>query len=285
MTHKDTVGELLAASRRLAMAGSSSPRLDAQLLLGRATGWDRATLLAHPERVVPAASARAFEALVARRAALEPVAYLLGEREFYGRTFRIDQRALIPRPETELLVEIGLASVASWRSRGIEPTVVDVGTGSGVIAITLAAEAGVQVLAIDCSAAALDLTRENAARLGVAERVRFAEGDLLDPLPGPAHVVLANLPYIPAGRQLAADVVDFEPHGALFAGPKGTDANERLLRAAHSKLAPGAELAFELDGPTQARRLSHLARTLYPGATIAIRRDGAPRDRVLVVQL
>ncbi|HEX8968932.1 MAG TPA: peptide chain release factor N(5)-glutamine methyltransferase, partial [Chloroflexota bacterium] len=125
-------GELIdLATGRLRLAGSPSPRLDAQLLLGSVTGWSRTALLAHPERSISAAAAVAFEALLARREANEPIAYLLGEREFYGRLFKVDRRALIPRPETELLVEIGRAGVARRRAAGISPRVVDVGTGCG----------------------------------------------------------------------------------------------------------------------------------------------------------
>jgi release factor glutamine methyltransferase len=285
-TVAEHVGALLeAAARRLAGSGSASPRLDAQLLLARVTGRTRAELLAHPERGVPADQASAFEALVARRAAAEPVAYLLGEREFYGRAFRVDRRALIPRPETELLVEIGLAAIAARRARGVEPVVVDVGTGSGVLAITLAAETGAHVLAIDLSAEALELARENARRLGQAARVRLVQGDLLDPLARPAHVVVANLPYVPVGRELAPDVLRHEPHMALFGGPDGTDANARLLREARATLAPGATLALELDGPTQARVLSTLARALYPGAHVDVHRDGGGTERALVARL
>src|SRR5438105_12592777 len=135
-----TAGELVeSAARRLAAAGSSSARLDAQLLLGKVTGWSRTHVLAHPEREVDFAIESAFHGLVARREASEPIAYLLGEREFYGRLFKVDRRALIPRPETELLVDLGLAAVTRWRGTGVEPTVVEIGTGCGAVAISLAA--------------------------------------------------------------------------------------------------------------------------------------------------
>jgi release factor glutamine methyltransferase len=280
-----TVGDLLdRATRRLAASGSTSPRLDAQLLLEHATGRTRAELLAHPERGVDKGEATAFQKLIARRAESEPVAYLLGEREFYGRTFAVDQRALIPRPETELLVEIGLASIAYWRDRDNAPVVVDVGTGSGAIAITLAIEAGIDVLAIDRSSEALELARQNVARFGQQARVRLVRGDLLEPLEGRAHLVLANLPYIPIGQKLVPDIVEYEPPDAVFAGKDGTEANARLLFAARTRLVPGAELALELDGPEQAQTLSTLARELYPGATIDACLDGATRERVLVVR-
>src|SRR5205085_2983221 len=195
-------------------AGSPSPRLDAQLLLGHVSGWRRADVLAHPERCVPAAIESAFAELVARREMSEPVAYLLGEREFYGRMFKVDRRALIPRPETELLVDLGKAAVARWRESGVEPIVVDVGTGSGAVAVSLAAESNVRVIATDVSLDALLLARENAANHEA--QVNLAVTDLLAGLRGPLHVIVANLPYVPSTRALPRDVAAYEPPLALF---------------------------------------------------------------------
>lgn len=171
------LGELLGdATRRLRAAASPSPRLDAELLLGHVTGWQRAALLAHPEWDVAPDVAAAFEALVRRRAAAEPIAYLTGQREFFGHVFRVDRRALIPRPETELLVELGIAAVARLRGGGIEPRVVEVGTGSGAVAISLAIACGVDVVATDVAWPALSLARENAVHLLGAAQAQVDAG-------------------------------------------------------------------------------------------------------------
>lgn len=279
-------GELVeAAARQLAAAGSPSPRLDAQLLLGRATGWSRASLFAHPEREVPEAVESAFCELVRRRAANEPIAYLLGEREFYGRLFKTDRRALIPRPETELLVDLGRAAVTRWRAAGVEPIVVDVGTGSGAVALSLAAECRIPVVATDVSLEALTLAKENAVRLNLAWLLRPVQTDLLGGLRGPLHMVLANLPYVPNDRRLPKDVGDYEPHVALFGGEHGTELIERLLRGAAPLLAPRAELCVELDEQAQAAPMTALAGQLYPGASVAVRRDAGGYDRVVQVTL
>jgi release factor glutamine methyltransferase len=217
---------------------------------------------------------------VSRRARAEPMAYLLGQREFYGRTFKVDRRALIPRPETELLVEIGCAAVARGLSR-----VVEVGTGSGVIAVSLAAETGCRVVATDLSWAALSLARENADLLGQRERVRFVQTDLLTGLRGPLDLVLANLPYIPRSRVLPSDIADYEPPLALYAGPHGTELLERLLRQAQPLMAPAAEVALELDESTQAEPIAMLARGFNPQAEVKIRQDASGYDRVLWLRL
>ena len=265
-----------AAARQLRAADSSSPRLDAELLLASALGVSREALLAHPERMVEASALAAFERMVSRRARSEPMAYLLGEREFYGRVFKVDGRALIPRPETELLVEIGRAAVGSGLSR-----VVEVGTGSGAVAVSLAAETGCSVVATDVSWDALALARENASALGQASRVQLVQTNLLAGLRGPLEVVLANLPYIPSGRALPRDVADYEPEVALFAGPAGTELLEQLLRQAASRLAERFEVALELDEEEQAEPMRALAKALYPSAEVTIRRDAGGYDRVL----
>jgi release factor glutamine methyltransferase len=265
----------------LAEAGSTSARLDAQLLLGKVTGWSRTSLLAHPERIVSASQGDEFEGLVARRAAAEPIAYLVGEREFYGRVFKVDRRALIPRPETEVIVELGAEAVARWRGEGIEPRVVEVGTGAGGVAISLAGLAGVRVVATDVSFGALTLARENALLHGLRGSLAFVQADLLNGLVGPWHVVLANLPYVPSGRVLPADVNDYEPHVAIFGGERGTELLERFLRETVGLLAPGAELCVELDEEEQATPMAAFARQVFPGADVEIRQDGGGYDRVL----
>jgi release factor glutamine methyltransferase len=280
-----TAGEAVAqATRRLRETGSPSPRLDAQLLLRQVTGWSRTDLLAHPEWALSPVDESAFNRLIARRARAEPIAYLVGEREFYGRMFRVDRRALIPRPETELLVELGIAAFERWRLRtgASLPTLVDVGTGCGAVAISVAAEVDAPVIATDISFEALTLAAENTARLAPG-RVRLAQADLLQALTGPLHIVLANLPYVPAGRVLPADVADYEPAIAIFGGRRGTELIERLLGQAGELLAPGGEIAVELDEEAQAQPVAALARALFPTADVRIRRDGGGYDRVVRV--
>jgi release factor glutamine methyltransferase len=278
-------GDLIdSAARRLAAVGVSGGRLEAQLLLGRATARTRTDLLAHPEIGVPEAQESAFQALLARREAAEPIAYLLGEREFYGRMFQVDRRALIPRPETELLVDLGRAAVARWREQsGVEPTVVDVGTGCGAIAISVAAEAGVRVVATDMSFDALKVAVENAFRHAIHGLVRPVQTDLLAGLRGPLHVVLANLPYVPSDRDLPRDVKDYEPALAIFGGPRGTELIERFLREARPLLAPGAEVCLELDEEEQAAPMAALARALYPRAEVGVHQDAGGYDRAVRV--
>jgi len=274
---------LREAARRLTASGSPSGRLDAELLLGHVLGAPRVDVLAHPERTVAPEEEGAFQRLVARRAASEPIAYLLGEREFYGRVFRSDARALIPRPETELLVELGIASVARWRADALEPRVVDVGTGCGAIAVSVAAECGVRVVGTDVAFEALTLARENA--LTHHAELDLVQADLLGGVAGPFHVVLANLPYVPRGRTLPADVRDYEPSVAIFGGQRGTELIERLLHEARELLAPGAELALELDEEEQATPVAELARRLYPRAQVSVCRDAGGYDRVVRVLL
>jgi release factor glutamine methyltransferase len=274
------VGRLVAdAAERLTQSGSPSGRLDAELLLGHALGASRVEVLAHPERMVSPEAAVWFRRLVARRAASEPIAYLLGEREFYGRMFRCDARALIPRPETELLVELGLAAVTRWQAQGVQPRVVEVGTGCGAVAITVAAEAQVFVTGTDVSFEALTLARDNAEHFGAW--VGLVRTDLLHGLQAPLHVVLANLPYVPSRRVLPADVQDYEPHVAIFGGERGTELIERLLREARSLLAPGGELAVELDEEEQASPVAALARELYPNSEVSVCQDAGGYDRVV----
>ena len=217
-----TAEALGAATDALRAAGVDTPRLDAELLLEHATGASRAELAAAPEAPVHAPDARAFAELVRRRLRREPVAYILGSRGFRHIELAVDPRCLIPRPETELLVELALE---------VEPaTVLDVGTGSGAIALAVADELpGARVSATDMYPEALDVARVNAQLLGVADRVAFEHGSL--PRDGAFDLLLANLPYVGAREWLGLEpeVRDFEPRGALVPGPSGLEAFEALL--------------------------------------------------------
>jgi release factor glutamine methyltransferase len=241
---------LQGATDGLRAAGVESPRLDAELLLAKATGWERARLAADPEAGLAPGAARAFAAMVRRRVRREPVAYILGRKGFRGIELEVDGRALIPRPETELLVELALE---------LSPeTVLDVGTGSGAVALAIADELPeTQVTATDTSPEALELARANAERLGLAERVSFREGSVP---PGGFDLLLANLPYVSESEWegLEPEIREFEPRQALVAGPTGLEAIELLLGAVGGEGRPGA-IALEL-GAAQADRVDELLR-------------------------
>lgn len=230
MAAAGTVGEALAAATdAIAASGSDSARLDAELLLAAATGATRERFAIEPERPVAAAEAREFGALVRRRIRHEPVAYILGSRGFRRIELRTDGRALVPRPETELLVDVALE---------LDPgRVLDVGTGSGAIALAVADELPeAEVVAVDISAGALELARENAAALGFENRIEFRLGPVTAAA-GSFDLVLANLPYVRDDERpsLPPDVRDHEPAESLFAGPDGLAVIREVLAA----LAPG----------------------------------------------
>ncbi|HEV7128020.1 MAG TPA: peptide chain release factor N(5)-glutamine methyltransferase [Ktedonobacterales bacterium] len=279
---------LHVASAALARTGASAtPELDAAVLLGHLTGARRATLLAYPESALPTEQAAAYAALIERRLAGEPVAYLTGHREFMGLDFLTDSRALIPRPETEHLVEAALVLARARLARGAAPLVADIGTGSGAIAFSVAAlEPRLpRLYATDVSDAALALAAENAARLGVAARVTLLAGDLLDPLPEPVDLLLANLPYI-APREaptLQIDVTRYEPALALYGAEDGRGHFRRFFAAAPAHLLPGAALLLEF-GYDQRHALEALVRAHFPQATLRVIGDYAGWDRVLVVE-
>jgi release factor glutamine methyltransferase len=282
-----------SATDRLAAAGSGSPRLDAELLLAQAVGTDRTGILAHPEALVGDGPRAAFEAAVVRREGGEPVAYIRGFREFHGQAIATDARALIPRPETELLVDTALGIVsarltAAPRPEGAPPLrVADVGTGSGAIAVALVTalrrrKMGDQVLveATDLSADALQLARENAAGHGVADRMTFALGDLLPERVEPRYgVICANLPYVASGdlASLAKDL-SFEPPEALDGGPDGLDVVRRLLDLLPGTLADDGVALLEI-GADQGEAIVREAAARLPGWRCSVMADlaGLPR--------
>jgi release factor glutamine methyltransferase len=259
-----TVGRLLSwTSDYLKGHGSESPRLDAEVLLAEALGCQRIDLYATFEDVPGDDRRTAFRDLVRRRAEGTPVAYLVGRREFYSLSFRVTPDVLIPRPETELLVvevlDLAKRSAAVSAASGVQdaraPTIADVGAGSGIIAICLAKHLPAsRVTAIDISPAALAVARENAKQHGVADRIEFVESDLLAAVPAdaPFDFIVSNPPYVSTAEleKLAPDVRKFEPHLALLAGPKGTEAIERLIPQAADRLKPGGHLLMEISPMT-----------------------------------
>jgi release factor glutamine methyltransferase len=262
------VGEALAAAvDALAAAGADTPRLDAEVLLAEATGTDRASLVVGREVALDPAAARRFAQMVRRRARREPVAYILGRKGFRGIELAVDRRALIPRPETELLVEIALQ---------VRPkSVLDVGTGSGAVALAVASELPeAEVVATDTSIAALELARENAARLGLADRVRFEPGSVQ---PGPFDLTLGNLPYVAEAEWsgLAPEITGYEPREALVAGADGLDA----IRSVLPQIGTGV-LALEVGAGQAGTVIGLMAEAGFD--QVEARPDLAGIDRVVV---
>lgn len=242
-----TAAALLAdAAATLAAAGVESPEWDAERLLRHVLGWDRATLLASPGAGVPAEAEARFRELVARRAARVPLQHILGTQAFWKHEFLVTPAVLIPRPETELLVETGLELVKDVD----RPLIIDVGTGSGCIALSLALERPDAVVhATDISGQALDVARENARRFDLEGRVAFHQGQLLEPLTGLAgHLIVSNPPYVdPAEREaLAPEVRDHEPALALFPPGDALSVYRRLVPASAAVLRVGGALAVEI---------------------------------------
>jgi len=269
------------AVRVLVSSGSDSPRLDAEVLLAHALGIRRSQLPLYWEETLSTEAAEAFTILVRRRAAHEPVAYLVGRRAFYDLDVCVDARVLIPRPESELLVEEAL----SWARahEGDVWRVADVGTGSGALAIALARHLpSAWVWGTDLSPEALAVARENARCYGVEGRIGWVCCDLLSALAGPFEIIVANLPYIPHEEiaSLPPDIVNYEPHLALDGGPGGLTVIERLLQQVPERLSRPGLLLLEIDS-RQAERTAALAGASLPDAHIAVLRDLAGLPRVV----
>jgi release factor glutamine methyltransferase len=286
-----TVGDLLAAATAaLRESGSPTPRLDAEVLLAHASGRERSWLLAHPEAVVGDAP---FEELVTRRLAGEPIAYLRGYKEWRSLRIGTDARALIPRPETELLFELAVDEIRARMARDDEPIVAwEPATGSGAVTLALAlrfreaiALGRLRLIASDVSADALELAAENLQSHGVQALVDLACADLLEPagasLPRP-DVVIANLPYVPTAEALAPERgLGHEPRVAIDGGQDGLEVLRRLLDTVGERMTPGGALLLEI-GIGQAEAVSALAPY---GATTTVERDLAGIERVVRIEL
>lgn len=262
----------------LAAAGIAEARLEAEMLLGEVTGRSREWLFLHPEELLTPEQAARLEALLSRRREREPLPYILGRIEWYGLTFRVTPAALIPRPETEILVEMAIARAREMGAR----TALDVGAGSGVIAVALAKHVpDLTVVAVDVSREALRLTRENARAHGVAERVSLVCCDLLSAIRGEFDCVLANLPYIPCDdfTGLQPEVRDFEPRVALDGGEDGIDLVRRLgsQLLAHLRTDGFAMLEVGLGQAAAAEKVLAGAGLVEVG----VRRDYAGIERVV----
>ena len=251
---------------------------------------ERSFLYAYPEHELTPEQEQQYQALIERRSRGEPVAYLIGHKEFYGLDFLVDQRVLIPRPETELLVEAALNACRKMLDAGRTPIVVDIGTGSGAIPITLAViESRLPYLyASDISDDALDVALLNCQRHHVEDRIRLLHGDLLGPLPEAVDILTANLPYIGTDEleEIPLDVRAYEPHLALFSGPLGLDIILRFIQELQysQKLKEGAILLFEI-GYRQHEALTSILQEIWPQAILTFMKDFAGWNRVLQVKL
>ena len=271
---------LAQAAARLEKANIEEARLDAEILLAHALGITRAQLHAHPQGQLSSAELANYRQLIERRARHEPVAYIVGHQEFYGLDLLVDSRVLIPRPETELLVEKAIET--SQR----QSVVADVGTGSGAIAVSLAIHLPqVLVYATDASAGALEVAARNCRRHGVEDRVHLLLGHLLEPLPEPVDLTVANLPYVSQAEwaQLPPEINCYEPREALDGGLDGLDHIRRLLARAGEYLRPQGAILLEI-GATQGEAVVALARCHFPAARVEIARDYAGLDRVVMVK-
>jgi len=277
-----TVAEALReAARRIAAAGSASPRLDAELLLAHVLGVAREALYRTPERELAAQEAARYTELVARRVRREPVAFITGHKPFRTIDLEVDDSSIVPRPDTETLVEVSLEAL--WGAEMREPRALDVGTGSGAVALALCAEhPSVRVVATDVDARALELARRNAVRLHVADRVEFLRSDLFDDLPGGARfeVIVSNPPYIREDEieHLQEEIRSWEPRVALVSGPEGLEFYRRLIPGALAFLEPGGLLAVEIhEGRVDDIRGLFTATGRYTDVRVHDDLGGAPR--------
>ena len=247
---------------------TSLARADAALILAHVLGRDRSWLVAHPDAQLSDEEAERFESLCARRREGTPVAYLIGTAGFYGREFLVDENVLVPRPETEHLIDEALAFIRP------EMRVLDLGTGSGAIACTIAAQTRAHVDAVDLSPAAVEIAVKNARRLGVAERCKFYVGDLLDPvLRNRYDVVIANLPYIPTGDlPKPPDPASFEPQPALDGGPDGLLQYRRLVPALPEIINEGGMVLLEAAPPT-IDALAEMLHATLPHFAVSVGKD------------
>ena len=282
MTNRPTIREILHKTEAyLRDKNVDSPRLSAQLIVAKGLGVSRVALFMDLDRPLSPGELDVLRPMAARRGRGEPAAYILGEREFYGLAFEVNPAVLIPRPETEMLVEEALRLL----ERGRDMYFADLGTGSGCLAVALAAHMpAARGLALDASAAALDVARRNAQRHAVAHRLEFLEADFasLPPQPGGYHLIVSNPPYV-SGEEyqaLSGEVAGFEPRAALTPGASGLEAYPGVVAAAWRTLAPGGWLLLEIGWKQGADVVRLLEDTAYGFKEVAVLPDLAGHDRV-----
>ena len=279
---------ILEASNRLSAAGIANARLDAEVLLAHIIKKDRVWLITHRDEVLDDEQQRAFAEVIRRRTGREPLQHIIGSQEFWGLEFMVTPDVLIPRPETEHIIEAALAIV---QDRNSPVRIIDLCTGSGCIAVSLAKElAAARIIATDASEKALAVARENSRRHGVAERIRFLQGDLFRPLEeldlrGQVDILVSNPPYVLAGNlsTLQPEVRDYEPQMALIAGPEGTEIAIRIIRTAPEYLKQNGALIMEMGmGQSEALMRAVAATSAYAGPDIL--KDLAGINRVIVAR-
>jgi len=272
---------LTYARGTLADSNIDDASLEGEILLRHVLGLSRARLYSDIDHNVSPANDKALRKLLERRIQGEPSAYITGHREFYGLDFRVDRNVLIPRPETELLVEKAIRLAQSHAISGMA----DIGTGCGAIAISLAVNLPrVTVYATDVSAPALEVARSNCKKHGVADRIVFLQGDMLEPLPEPVDLIIANLPYVRESDLSRSGPLNFEPALALNGGEDGLDRIRVLCRQAGNKLRSQGFILLEI-GQGQAEETTALSQEIFPSARIEIESDLAGIERVVSLRL
>ena len=266
-------------------AGIPDARLEAEALLINVLQMPRQRIYAYQEQEITSQQEELLASLVRRRLKREPLAYILGHKEFYGVDLAVGPGVMIPRPETEHLVEQTLfLSLMHMEAR--EMVIAEPGTGSGAISINLAIHLPMATIyATELHPQALKIANYNIQKHNVADRVTLLRGNLLEPVPESSHIIVANLPYVPSGRIPGLQPeVQWEPREALDGGPDGLDVIRKLLHQAQTKLRPGGVIILEID-PGQVETLEQLARKLFPTATITTEQDLSHQDRVFIVDL
>ncbi|PKB73788.1 MAG: protein-(glutamine-N5) methyltransferase, release factor-specific [SAR202 cluster bacterium Io17-Chloro-G7] len=281
-----TLREVIQNTHRVIEAASiPDSRLEAEVMVMNVMRMPRQDIFSNQENEVTPQQERDLAAIVERRLTREPLAYILGIREFYGINLLVNSNVLIPRPETENLVEHALF-MALMGMETTELVIADVGTGTGAIAITLAIHMpGARIYAFDNDDAVLDVAAYNIRSHNVADRVTLGKGDLLEPLREPVDLIVANLPYIPTSRiPTLQPEIQWEPIGALDGGEDGLDPIRRLLSQAASKVKEQATILLELD-PEQVPAVEELAKQHFPQATTSVEQDLAHLNRIFVISL
>ncbi len=281
-----TSGELLQkTATRLKHHGIEDPQIEARILLGHAVELSSEQLLAHLDMCPTHSQIEKLEQFITRRISHEPIAYIIQRKDFYGLSYYVDHRVLIPRPETELLVEKALGFAQNGQHEHALK-IADIGTGSGVIAISLAIHLTKStIFAIDISAPALEVASINSKKHNIGKQITFLHGDLLNPLPVPVDMIVANMPYIaePAMNDLSPEIIHFEPIIALAGGDDGLRHIEILLQQARYKINPDGCILLEI-GLGQRSMMANITERYFPNATITFFKDLGGVDRIVQIK-